>query len=406
MKDRTRRWLPPRAMPALIAFAFAAAQGANGGTETGYSPRIPDIQHSLHLSDGMLGAVLWGWSVGMLLAAPFAGRLCDRLGTRLVFLLGALLYWLPFPLIGVAHNAAAYAVCLFVIGIGNGCFDVALNIMSARRDSERFARARASGQGQPRTHNVMWSAVFSLISVVTAVLGSIARQHQVPITVQLTVIAAVALGLTVPFVAVMPNVRNPWDAPDIPLSRDARKQLGWLVLVSVAAGFPIGAVYAWSTEFVGDLGVRPIVAGLGLDGFALCQGFVQIAVFAVSHRIPRRVLVSGGGVVALVGAALTLSTSSVDSVVVGFALIGAGLAATIAFCANQAEEIATDTWKGRAVGRVTLAVYGGLACAQPVMGVLAQLVGLRFAWASVAVCGATLIVAARWAFRAPDVRVE
>ncbi len=401
MKIRPRLWVHPRALPAVTALGFAAGQAANGGTETGYSPRIPDIQGALHLSDGLLGAVLLGWSLGMMTAAQLAGRWCDRFGTRPVFFVGALLYWLPFPLIGIAPDGEAYFLCLLVIGLGNGAWDVAFNVMAARRDSERAERARVTGQPPPRTHNVMWSAVFSLISVVTALLASVARQHHVPVTAQMVVITVVALALTVPFTATMPDVRNPRDAQPEPLSVEARRQLRWLVLVAAVAGFPIGAVYAWSTPFVGDLHAPPIVAGLGLDLFALCQGLVQIGVFAVSHRVPRVVLVTSGGVVTLVGAVLTISTTTVEPVVAGFALIGAGLAATFAFCTNQAEEIANATWKGRVISRVTLAAYGGLVCAQPVMGALAQLVDLRFAWTSVAVCGAILGIAARRTFRAP-----
>ena len=141
-----------------------------------------------------------------------------------------------------------------------------------------------------------------------------------------------------------------------------------------------------------------MVAGLGLDLFGLCQGLTQMAIFSISNRVARVKIIAGGGAVALVGVGLVVGTSSLSSQITGFALIGIGLAATLQFCANEAEEL-TPVAQGRVQGRVTTATYGGLVGAQPVMGFLAQLVGLRFAWLSIGLCALTLLVVAPVAFQ-------
>ena len=79
---------PGRILMVIIPLAFALAQGANGGTETWYSPRIPDIQANLMISFATLGLALLGWPTGMLVASLFAGRLCDIVGTRRVYVVG------------------------------------------------------------------------------------------------------------------------------------------------------------------------------------------------------------------------------------------------------------------------------------------------------------------------------
>lgn len=388
--------LSPRLAGVIVILAFVAQQAANGGTESGYATRIPDIQHHLHIAFGTLGLALSCWSFGMIMTGLAAGPLSDRFGTRRVFLWACLLYWLPLPVIALARNAAEFGGLLLIVGWGNGLFDVAANVMAARHDSDLQQKAQARGGEQPKTRNVAWQAVFSLASVAAAAAGSLARADGVSVFAQFAVIASAGLALTIPFVRRLPDVRQ--HEPGLRLSEAARWRLRRIAAASFFASYPLGAVYGWATNYLAHLGATPLVAGLGLEGFALLQGLTQGAVFVVSHRAPRWIVVLVGGVLALVGGAAILVFGDLAAGVAGFALIGAGLAATLAFLSNESES-AEPTSAGRAVGRVTVASYCGLATAQLAMGWIAQLTSLRLAWASVAVCGVALAVLAPSAFR-------
>jgi MFS family permease len=76
---------------------------------------------SLHLSPGLLGAVLGAGSVGGLLGAVSAGALSKRLGVGPTFILGCLVFPAPLLLIPAAHGSVPVVVgLLFAAEFGSG----------------------------------------------------------------------------------------------------------------------------------------------------------------------------------------------------------------------------------------------------------------------------------------------
>src|SRR5262245_38750921 len=103
-----RRPLSPRAAAAAIAAVFFV----NGATFASWSPRLPELQDDLGVSDAALGLTLLGGGLGGLAASAVSGRLVDRRGSRAVTIAtsAALSLWLP--LVGVAPSAAVFFAVL------------------------------------------------------------------------------------------------------------------------------------------------------------------------------------------------------------------------------------------------------------------------------------------------------
>lgn len=85
---------------------------------------------SLHLSPGLLGAVLGAGSIGGLLGAVSAGRVSRRLGVGPTFILGCLVFPAPLLLVPAAHGSTPVVLALlfsaeFGSGLGVMWLDVA-----------------------------------------------------------------------------------------------------------------------------------------------------------------------------------------------------------------------------------------------------------------------------------------
>ncbi len=90
--------------------------------------RIPDAQHQIGLSSGVLGAALLALALGSLPAMPLTGLLAARFGSRPVATLTSLAFCAGVMLPLLAPTLPLFVVSLVVFGIAMGSMDVAMNI--------------------------------------------------------------------------------------------------------------------------------------------------------------------------------------------------------------------------------------------------------------------------------------
>jgi len=169
----------------LSTYVFFVLAGVGFST---WASRIPDAKAHLGLGAGELGATLFALSVGSVLALPLTGRIVERFGVQrvigagvIVGAFGTVAAALAVDLLG---SRAALMVALFVLGLGIGSWDVAMNIEAT--DVERHL-GRAI---MPHFH-----AAFSAGTVVTALIGSALSWATVPIMIHLALSAALVLGV-------------------------------------------------------------------------------------------------------------------------------------------------------------------------------------------------------------------
>jgi predicted MFS family arabinose efflux permease len=164
---------------AFIGSGFAFASWAS---------RIPQVRDRLHLQPSELGLVLLAIAAGSVVALPLSGPVLTRLGSRrtvtamsLLLMAGLVIAALGY-LVGVLPLVAG----LFLVGLGNGAWDVAMNVQGARVE-QRLGRSIMS-----RFH-----AGFSLGTVAGALIGAAMVALRVPVTAHLIGVAAV-VGVVVP----------------------------------------------------------------------------------------------------------------------------------------------------------------------------------------------------------------
>ena len=172
---------PVRLAHAGVITAFITA----GIAFTSLASRIPDVRALLALAPSQLGLLLLAMSVGAVLALPSSGWLCGRIGAARAVLSGAAV--LTMGLIVAALGTALpviwlVATGLFLVGLGVGTWDVAMNLQGT--EVER-------GLGR----NVMphYHAWFSLGAVTAAGLGALSAWARVPVWAHLVLTAVVTI---------------------------------------------------------------------------------------------------------------------------------------------------------------------------------------------------------------------
>ena len=162
--------------------ATAAVFMANGFLMASWVSRIPAARSSLHLSPGQLGLLLLCPAIGSALALPAAGHVVLRLGAQGAIRVFAVVCAGGTVLAGAgvsAHLALLAALGLFFFGLGTSLWDVAMNVEGAAVEQ---ALTRSI---MPRFH-----AGWSLGSVAGALVGAGFAALDPPLVVHLAITSA------------------------------------------------------------------------------------------------------------------------------------------------------------------------------------------------------------------------
>ncbi|WP_238402381.1 sugar MFS transporter [Cellulomonas sp. H30R-01] len=392
-----------------------------GVTFSSWLARIPAVRDALDLSTAELGGMLLVGSLGALVTVTAAGIVVQRFGSRVGIVASTVALSVGYVLMGVGPavgSVAVLAVGIFLNGVAVALGNVPLNVESGRVE-------RAMG----RTVIPQFHAAFSIGAVTGSGLGAAAAALDVPVVVQFSAVAALAVvwrlaslrgvvlddapgdrrrpqpvvatvdaeardGAPRPaVVAVAPAGRRRRIATALDSWREPRTLL--IGVVIMAAALSEGSANDWlslavvdgfdRSEAVGGAMLGVFVGAMTvvrLLGTRLIDSFGRVAVLRVSG------VVSLGGLL-LFGLAPTLELAAVGIVGWGF---GAALAVPVGIAAASDDPL-------RSAGRVAVvssfASVASLA-APPLLGLAAESMGARHALLLIGVAMvASVLLAAR-----------
>jgi predicted MFS family arabinose efflux permease len=294
----------------LSGFAFAS-----------WASRIPQVRDALHLTPRTLGLVLLAIAVGSVTSMPLAGLIVAQLGTGRTVAVMALVAAAGLAVTGLGYSRGVVPVVvgLFAFGVGNGTWDVAMNVEGAAVEQE-LGRAI-----MPRFH-----AGFSIGTVAGAlggaamvVLGVSARVHL------LGVAFLVALATPLAVRGFLPDRHAPSSSGGAhnPLKAWLEPRTLLIGLFVFAAAFTEGTGNDW-------LGVAMIdgygaAAALGALTFAIFLSAMTIGRWfgpGLIDRYGRVLTIRIFGALALAGLSLVVWGSALPVAMVGAALWGLGTA--------------------------------------------------------------------------------
>ncbi|QWF77122.1 MFS transporter [Amycolatopsis sp. CA-230715] len=352
-----------------VSVVFAVC-GAAFGT---WLARIPSVQAQAGLSTGELGVGLFGLAAGSVVALLGAGALITRIGSRAAVLLGATVLCAGLPLVAFAPDLPLFVASLVVLGVGNSVLDVAMNSHAARVEA---------GYGRPIFAG--FHAFWNLGGLAGSGVDALMETWHVPVPVHFSCTGAVLLAIAL-WAAVTRFLRGA-DAGQgeaaFALPSRALLPLGAIAFCAFVAE---GAVNSWSAVYLADVtDATPALASLGYFAFSL----TMITVRAVTDRVVARV----GGVrfvrvataVAVLGFALVLAVPVPAVGLLGFAVIGIGVAGIVPIAWSTASRKEADS-PGKAVAAVAACGYIGFLVEPALISALAGVVGLHWALASAVV---------------------
>jgi MFS family permease len=367
-------WTPRLAVTAIFFL--------NGTVLSSLYARLPSLQADLGIPDTVLGALLLATAAGLLLAQPLAAAVAARRGSAPVTRASALALAAVLPLPALAPTPLALGLALAALGASNGALDVAMNAQGIAVERRASRRIYAS-----------FHAALSFGAVAGAVCAGGVAAVGVSPAVHLAALGAILAGAA--HVAGRRLLPAQLDAaPAGPMFATPSRALAALGVVSFCCLLAEGAVFDWSAVYMTrTLDAGEALAAAGLAAFSLTMGLGRLTGDRLADRLGAVALARGGAALAGASFAVALVAASPPAAIAGFALLGAGLAATFPLAlaaASRTRHVPTAP----AIAAVSTAGYLGLVCGPPTIGLLSGLVGLVGALGVlVALCGVVVVLA-------------
>lgn len=339
--------------------------------------RIPDVKVALQMSDAELGGVLFTVPVGQLTTMALAGYLVNRFGSRRILTLAAILYPATLLLLGLAHTIPMLCVGLF-------CFGIASNLSNISVNTQGVGVERLYGRSIMASFHGLWS----LAGFVGGLIGTWMVGYNFEPLTHFIFVCFLCYGLLL----VMRNSLLPRDmAPEKKSEKRAfsmpDKYILLLGLIAFANMACEGTMYDWSSVYFEQI-IDPPKELVRL-GYIACMGSMTCGRFFADKLITRfgfvnvirfsGLIISGGLLIAVLFPNLTVAT-------VGFLLVGFGISSTIPICYSLAGKSKTMA-PGVALAMVSTIGFLGFLLGPPVIGLIAQVLSLRWSFALIACIG-------------------
>lgn len=376
------------------------AYGASGLAFASWVSRLPAIRDALDLTPGNVGVILLCMTLGSFASVSASGLIVLRLGSKRTIRTGSIMVGAGLLTAGfgttVLANPVATAVGLAIIGLGTGSWNTASNVEGA-------AVERAVGRHiMPRLHGA-----FSLGTVAGAGLGALAAAVSLPVFWHLAAAGAV-VAVSVATAAswfradatpvagergyAPDNFEDPSTGPipvipagaaaGAPLDNKRKIAQAWrdrrtLLLGVLVLGLALaeGAAGDWVALALADGHGQSDAAGAA--GYGLFVTFMTIGRFAgtpLLDRFGRVPVMRWCAAVAVAGLGIFVFAPVPWLAYAGLALWGLG--ASLGFPVGMSAA-ADDPAKAAArVSVVSTIGYGAFLCGPPLLGLLAEHVGI------------------------------
>ncbi|HOY19546.1 MAG TPA: MFS transporter, partial [Haliscomenobacter sp.] len=298
-----------------IGLVFAM-QGLLFGT---WSSMIPYIKQKFQLDEAQLGLLLLALPAGVTLMNPLSVGILHRLGTVRATLiartLGALFFVIPFlmPQVGLV------ALALFVMGTTFSTTNVSMN--TAATSLEKYDGIRIMS-----TCHALWSSGAMFGSALGATSMGMGVHPVTHVMFMGSILLLSTLFIYQSFQKVPSEVMVSKSQGPRPKFRLPNAALWGLISISLCTNLTEGTMADWSAVYMREIVKAPAALwGWGFAAYALFMALTRFAGDAIlKHHSGGKVL-RVGGCVAASGLLLAVLLPYPATVLIGFAMVGAGV---------------------------------------------------------------------------------
>lgn len=381
--------------------AVVVAYGASGLAFASWVSRLPAIRDALDLTPGNIGVILLCMTLGSFASVSASGLIVLRLGSKRTIRTGSIMVGAGLLTAGfgttVLASPVATAIGLAIIGLGTGSWNTASNVEGA-------AVERALGRHiMPRLHGA-----FSLGTVAGAGLGAAAAAVSLPVfwhlaaagTVVAVSVATAASWFRADATPVAPersyspdNFEDPGTGPlpviaagttsgGVPLDNKRKIARAWrdrrtLLLGVLVLGLALaeGAAGDWVALALADGHGQTDAAGAA--GYGLFVTFMTIGRFAgtvLLDKYGRVPVMRWCAAMAVLGLGVFVFAPVPWLAYAGLALWGLG--ASLGFPVGMSAAADNPAMAAARVSVVSTIGYAAFLCGPPLLGLLAEHVGI------------------------------
>ncbi|MGI9416755.1 MAG: MFS transporter, partial [Geminicoccaceae bacterium] len=329
-----------------------------------WAPRLAEIKQKIGASDGELGLSLLMLGIGALIAMPVTGALVGRFGSRSVSLVMALAHGLVFPLIVLAWSWITLGMAMLVYGIAVGSLDVAMNVQATEIERRKGKPIMSSFHGVYSVGDMAGALATGLAASILLGLGA----H-----FMLSASVLLVLGVGGCWIMIADEKAEPASGPAFVWPS------GVLILIGViafAALLAEGSVGDWSAIYLQEYqGADTRTAAIALTVFALAMAIMRFAGDRLVRRFGPFAILQASGLLAAAGLTIALLAASPAIAILGYGIAGLGIAVLFPITLSIAPRF-SGLSPGASVAAVATLGYAGFLIGPPLIGLLADRVGL------------------------------
>ncbi|WP_396157657.1 MFS transporter [Flavobacterium sp.] len=343
-----------------------------------WASRIPDIKSTLNMSEALLGSMLFVLPIGQLAAMPFSGNVVTHYGSRIISILGLLVYTFCLILLGLATTTWQLAIGLFLFGFFSNFCNIAINTQGVYTQQLYDKPIIGSFHG-----------TWSLAGFCGALVGLLM------LTFGLSPLIHFALAFVLVLLIILFNYKYILNAKSkqeekhnsYSFFKNPDLTLIWLGIICFCGMASEGIMFDWSGVYFKEIVKAPgALVILGYTSFMVSMAIGRFLSDILVHKYKAKRVLIFSGIVISTGLYLAVLLPYLISCTIAFMLVGFGVSNVIPIIFNTAgnhEKVPT----GIALTIITSISFLGFLIGPPLIGFIAEVTNLKYSFAVIGIFG-------------------